>query len=221
MTSVLLSGFEPFDGAPSNSSWDAVQLVERAWSGAASSSAVSLSTVLLPVEFDAAWARLEAAILEHEPDIVIAVGLADGRSAVTPERVAINLRDARIPDNAGAQPRDLAVVDGGPDAYFSTLPVVAIADAVRERGIPSEVSLSAGAYVCNDVMYGLLHEVSTRRPTLVAGFIHVPPASAMPVATIAQALAIAVGVTVEAQPVGTQPLETQSFAAQSFENQGG
>jgi pyroglutamyl-peptidase len=114
--------------------------------------------------------------------------------------------DARIPDNAGAQPRDRPVVESAPAAYFSGLPVVAIADGIRAAGIPSEVSLSAGAYVCNDLMFRLMHEVSLRRPELVAGFIHVPAASAMPVETIARALTIAVATTVEAQ---------------SFENQGG
>ena len=180
---MLLSGFDPFDGAASNSSWDAVQLVARDWDGAA-----SIVTVVLPVEFGTAWDRLERAIVEHSPDVVITVGLADGRTAITPERIAINLRDARIPDNGGAQPRDEPALPGAPAAYFSGLPVVAIADTIRHAGIPSQVSLSAGAYVCNDLM----HEVATRRPVLVAGFIHVPSADSMPVATIARGLAIAV-----------------------------
>ena len=201
---MLLSGFDPFDGAASNSSWDAVQLVARDWDGAA-----SIAQVLLPVEFGTAWERLERAIAEHSPDVVITVGLADGRTAITPERVAINLRDARIPDNGGAQPRDEPALTGAPAAYFSGLPVVAIADAIRDAGIPSQVSLSAGAYVCNDLMYHLMHEVTTRRPELVAGFIHVPSADSMPVETIASGLAIAVKTAV------------QSFETQSFENQGG
>jgi pyroglutamyl-peptidase len=204
VTTVLLSGFEPFDGAESNSSWDAAQLVERDWRGAA-----SVSAVVLPVEFGTAWQRLEHAIAEHEPDVVIAVGLADDRTAVTPERVAINLQDARIPDNAGAQPRDLPVLHEAPAAYFTGLPVVAIADAIRAAAIPAGVSLSAGAYVCNDLMYRMLHEVESRRPHLVAGFIHVPSAETMPIETIARGLTIAVELTV------------QSFEAQSFENQGG
>ena len=195
---MLLSGFEPFDGAATNSSWEAVQLVASEWAGAA-----SIRAIVLPVEFGGAWARLDREITEHAPDVVIAVGLADGRSAVTPERIAINLRDARIPDNAGDQPRDQPVLPHGPDAYFSRLPVAGIADAIRAAGIPSEVSLSAGAYVCNDVMYQLMHEVASR-PQVVAGFIHVPSSAAMPVDTIARSLAIAVDTTV-----------------QSFENQGG
>ena len=201
---MLLSGFEPFDGAASNSSWDAVQAVVRDWKGAA-----SITHVVLPVEFGAAWEHLGQAITEHEPDVVIAVGLADGRTAVTPERIAINLRDARIPDNGGDQPRDQPVLPNGPAAYFSGLPVPEIVGAIRSAGIVSQDSLSAGAYVCNDVMYRLMHEVAARRPGLVAGFIHVPAAAAMPVETIARALAIAVETTV------------QSLEAQSFENQGG
>lgn len=196
---MLLSGFEPFDGAPSNSSWDAVQQLASEWSGAA-----SITTVVLPVEFGAAWEHLAAAIDEHAPDVVIAVGLADGRSAITPERVAVNLEDARIPDNAGAQPRDLAIVVDGPAAYFSGLPVTAIAEAIRAAGVAAEVSLSAGAYVCNDLMYRLMHAVGHERPGLVAGFIHVPAAKAMPVETIAHGLSVAVAVSV-----------------QSFENHGG
>ena len=199
VTSVLLSGFEPFDGAESNSSWDAVQAVARDWTGAA-----SITHVVLPVEFGAAWERLARAITEHAPEVVIAVGLADGRSAVTPERIAINLRDARIPDNGGAQPRERPVLEDGPAAYFTGLPVSEIVEAIRASGIASHDSLSAGAYVCNDVMYRLMHEVASERPGLVAGFIHVPAAAAMPVGTIARALAIAVDTTV-----------------QSFENQGG
>lgn len=201
---MLLSGFEPFDGAASNSSWDAVQAVVRDWKGAA-----SITHVVLPVEFGAAWEHLGQAITEHEPDVVIAVGLADGRTAVTPERIAINLRDARIPDNGGDQPRDQPVLPNGPAAYFSGLPVPEIVGAIRSAGIVSQDSLSAGAYVCNDVMYRLMHEVAARRPGLVAGFIHVPAAAAMPVETIARALAIAVETTV------------QSLESQSFENQGG
>jgi pyroglutamyl-peptidase len=204
VTTVLLSGFEPFDRAATNSSWDAVQRLAAEWQGAA-----SLVTELLPVEFGTAWQRLDAAIARHSPDIIIAVGLADGRTAITPERIAINLADARIPDNAGTQPRDLPVVEQGPAAYFSGLPVPEIVDAIRAEGIAAEMSLSAGAYVCNDLMYRLLHEVHRDRPGLVAGFIHVPSADAMPIATIARGLGAAVEATLARS------------AAQSLANQGG
>lgn len=204
MTTVLLSGFEPFDDATTNSSWDAVQQLASDWDGDA-----AIATELLPVEFGTAWERLDAAIDRHSPDVVLAVGLADGRTAITPERIAINLADARIPDNAGAQPRELAVIEQGPAAYFSGLPVSEIAAAIQADGIPSHVSLSAGAYVCNDLMYRLMHAVQRQRPALVAGFIHVPSAEAMPIATIARGLGIAVTVTAE------------RLASQSLANQGG
>ena len=110
--------------------------------------------------------------MAHAPDIVIAVGVAEGRRAVTPERVAINLRDARIPDNGGRQPRDEPVMPDGPAAYFSTLPIAEIVDAIRAVGVPAEYSLSAGAYVCNDVFYALQHHLKDLK--VRSGFIHVP-----------------------------------------------
>lgn len=176
---VLLTGFEPFDGAATNSSWEAVQRVEGVVTG------------VLPVEFGRASAVLADLIAQHRPDVVIAVGLADGRTAITPERVAINLTDARIPDNAGNQPRDLPVDPDGPAAYFSGLPVRAIADAISAAGIPARVSLSAGAYVCNSVMYRLLAEIG---PGVTAGFVHVPSENDLPIDDIARGLAIAVAV---------------------------
>ena len=181
---VLLTGFEPFGGAARNSSWDAVQRV---------SGVPGLVTAVLPVEFGRASTVLGRLIAEHEPDLVIAVGLAEGRTAITPERVAINLEDARIPDNAGAQPREQPINANGPAAYFSGLPVRAIADAISAAGIPSQVSLSAGAFVCNSVMYRLMAGATVP----VAGFIHVPSERDMPVEDIARGLEIAVRVSRE------------------------
>ena len=182
MASILLTGFEPFGGAASNSSWEAVQRV---------AGIEGLVTAVLPVEFGRASEVLAGLIAEHEPDVVIAVGLADGRVHITPERVAINLEDARIPDNAGAQPRELPVVENGPDAYFTGLPVTAIVDALREQGIPAQASLSAGAFVCNSLMYRLMHSVPAG---VTAGFIHVPSERDMDVNTIARGLEVAVRV---------------------------
>lgn len=144
----------------------------------------------LPVEFGRASAVLGELIDQHAPDLVIAVGLAEERTAITPERVAINLEDARIPDNAGAQPLDAAIDDAGPAARWSRLPVKEIVRDLRDEGIPAEVSLSAGSYVCNSVMYRLL--ASTSVP---AGFIHVPSAENMDIETIARGLEIAVRVS--------------------------
>ena len=178
---VLLTGFEPFGGAERNSSWDAVQRV---------AGVPGLVTAVLPVEFGRASTVLDHLIAEHEPDLVIAVGLAEGRTAITPERVAINLEDARIPDNAGAQPLDSPIDAEGPAAHLTRLPVKKIVAALLAADIPAEVSLSAGSYVCNSVMYRLL--ASTDVP---AGFIHVPSGDVMEVATIARALEIAVQVS--------------------------
>lgn len=180
---VLLTGFEPFDGAATNSSWEAVRRVDGVITG------------LLPVEFGRASEVLADLIAEHRPDVVIAVGLADGRTSITPERIAVNIADARIPDNAGNQPREQPIEPDGPAAYFSGLPVRAIADAITAAGIPSKVSLSAGAFVCNAVMYRLLASVE---PGIRAGFIHVPSESDMSVDDIARGLAIAVARTLDA-----------------------
>lgn len=192
MTTVLLTGFEPFAGDTSNPSGDAVRVVEAQWTGDE-----RLVVEVLPVAFDAAAARLRGLLDEVRPDIVIATGLANGRAHVTPERVAINLADARIPDNDGARPVDAEVVTGGPTAYFATLPVKAIAAAVNDEGIPAAVSYSAGTFVCNHVMYTALDAAA---PGVRAGFVHVPAARetapegapALPLADIARALEIAV-----------------------------
>src|SRR5690606_29511492 len=124
--------------------------------------------VELPCVFDAAPRALAAALAEHTPDVVVALGLASGRLGVTPERVAVNLGDARIPDNAGAQPRDAEVVPGGPVAYFSTLPVKAAVAAVHEAGLPASMSMSAGTYVCNATFYALQH--ATAGTSIRSGF---------------------------------------------------
>jgi len=200
MTTVLLTGFEPFAGAASNSSWDAVERVAQAWSGDA-----ELVIELLPVTFAEASVLMRELIERHSPDLVIGVGLADGRDAVTPERVAINVQDARIPDNDGDQPIDRAIEVAGPAAYFSGLPVKEIAERIREAGIPSRVSDSAGTYVCNSLMYSTMRAVEGTGIT--AGFVHVPCSPALALGTahpfleveeIARALTIAVEVSLEA-----------------------
>ncbi|GAA3631167.1 pyroglutamyl-peptidase I [Microbacterium awajiense] len=210
MTTVLLTGFEPFGGDAANPSGEAVHLVASAWEGPD-----TLVTAVLPVAFERASERLRALIAEHSPDIVIATGLAGGRAAVTPERIAVNLIDARIPDNAGAQPIDVPCVDGSPPAYFSSIPVKAIVAAMTDAGIPATLSHTAGTYVCNHVSFVALDEAA-RRPGLRAGFIHVPWATGqapadepeLPLADIATALTIAVRTSLAtptdaATPAGT------------------
>jgi pyroglutamyl-peptidase len=164
---VLLSGFEPFNGAAINPSWEAARALDG-WSGPG----FTVVARQLPCVFGAAFDALRGAIAQVRPDIVIAVGQAGGRSEISLERVAINIDDATIRDNAGAQPVDTPVVADGPAAYFSTLPVKAIVRALRLRGFPAGVSQTAGTFVCNHVFYGLMHH--TAGQPVRAGFIHVP-----------------------------------------------
>jgi len=175
---VLLTGFAPFEGAIINPSWQAVRaLRNRRIAGH------RIVARELPTEFGASLKELRAAIRESKPALVLCVGLATGRERISLERIAINVDDARIPDNAGAQPVDVAVVEDGPAAYFATLPLKAMLVALREAGIPAEVSQSAGTFVCNHVFYGLMHALR-RRPAVRAGFIHVPyPAAETPAGT--------------------------------------
>lgn len=181
---MLLTGFEPFGGDATNPSGDAVRAVGERWTGDE-----KLIVEVLPVAFAAAAARVRQLLDEHRPDLVIATGLAGGRTQVTPERVAINLADARIPDNDGAQPVDQPVVAGSPAAHFATLPVKAITAALGDAGIPAAVSHSAGTFVCNHVMFTALDAVD---PGTRAGFVHVPSASALSLLDTVRALEIAV-----------------------------
>ncbi|MDL5486738.1 pyroglutamyl-peptidase I [Microbacterium wangruii] len=190
MSTVLLTGFEPFADAAVNPSAEAVHLAADRWEGPE-----TLVTAVLPVTFDGAASRLRELIAEHSPGVVVAAGLAGGRRAIGIERVAVNLIDARIPDNDGAQPVDVPSVAGGPAAYFATVPVKAIVRAVASAGIPVEVSHTAGTFVCNHVMFVALDEAA-HRPGLRAGFVHVPWADgegepSLPLETIAAALLIA------------------------------
>lgn len=166
---ILVTGFDPFDGESCNPSWDAVSQLSEQIAGA------EIVMKCVPTEFRRATAEVSEAIDELAPDAVVLVGQAGGRADVTPERVAINLEDARIPDNAGAQPIDVPVADDGPAAYFSTLPVKAMVAAIRDTGLPAYLSNSAGTFVCNDLMYGVLHHLAmTGRTAVRAGFVHVP-----------------------------------------------
>jgi pyroglutamyl-peptidase len=165
---VLVTGFEPFGGDRTNASELAVRPLEgRIVAGA------RITTAILPCRFGAAIDALDAEMARAQPCLVIACGEAGGRHAVSLERVAINVDDARIPDNAGAQPIDVPVVADGPVAHFSTLPIKAIVRAIGERGIPAEISQSAGTFVCNHVFYALMHALASR-PEVRGGFVHVP-----------------------------------------------
>ena len=164
---VLLTGFEPFNGADINPSWEAARALDG-WSGPG----FQVAARELPCVFGRANLALFDAIDALQPDIVIAVGQAGGRHEISVERVALNVDDAAIPDNAGQQPVDATIADGGPAAYFSTLPIKAIVRALRLRGFPAGVSQTAGTFVCNHVFYGLMQHAQGRG--MKAGFIHVP-----------------------------------------------
>lgn len=168
MRRVLVTGFEPFGGDELNPSAD----IAHALDGRVIARHRVVGAVL-PCVFGRSIEELRRLLRTHEPRLVVALGLAGGRADITPERVAINIDDARIPDNAGAQPIDRPVVRGGPAAYWSTLPIKAIGAALRARGVPASVSQTAGTFVCNHVFYGLMHALRRRRGVR-GGFIHVP-----------------------------------------------
>ena len=168
---VLLTGFDPFGGDPVNPSWRIAQALHgRQIAGH------RVVAAQLPTVFGDALTALDAAIARHRPALVICLGLSGGRHALSVERIAINVDDARIADNAGAQPIDTPVVAGAPAAYFSTLPIKAMCAAMQAEGVPAEVSQTAGTFVCNHVFYGLMHRLATARGLQGArgGFIHVP-----------------------------------------------
>ncbi|GCD94978.1 pyroglutamyl-peptidase I [Embleya hyalina] len=173
MTRVLLTGFDTFAGEASNPSWEAVRLV-AAEPGAAD---LEVTAVRLSCVYGTALDELRSAVERVDPDLVVCVGQAGGRPDVTVERIAINVDDARIPDNAGRQPIDVPIVEAGPAAYFAGLPIKACVAAARAAGVPASVSSTAGTFVCNHVFYGLMHLIATERPTTRGGFVHVPFAS--------------------------------------------
>ena len=168
---LLVTGFEPFGGESVNPSWE----IARALDGWTCEGQV-VRSALLPCVFGDALHRLDEALDAHRPALVMCLGQAGGRAEISIERAALNVDDARIPDNLGRQPIDAAVVAGGPAAYFSTLPIKAIARALREAGIAAAVSNTAGTFVCNHVFYALMHRLATA-PALAharGGFVHVP-----------------------------------------------
>ena len=165
---VLLSGFEPFGGATVNPSWQVAQALHGELIAGS-----RVQALCLPCVFGEALAVLQGALRLHRPTVVLALGLAANRAVLSLERVAINVDDARIADNAGAQPLDVPVVAGAPAAYFSTLPIKAIVQALQRAGVPAEVSQTAGTFVCNHAFFGLMHALG-QRPGVRAGFMHLP-----------------------------------------------
>lgn len=171
MKKVLISGFEPFGGASVNPALEAVQQM----TGRELAGGVIVTCAVPVVRFKAIEAVI-AAIEAEQPDYVITVGQAAGRAGITPERVAINVDDFRIPDNDGIQVVDEPVVAGGPDAYFATLPIKAMVKAMQDQGIPAQVSNTAGTFVCNHLFYGIQHYIQQLPPErrIGHGFVHIP-----------------------------------------------
>jgi pyroglutamyl-peptidase len=165
---ILLTGFEPFGGEDINPSWLIAQRLhgERI-------EAVQVQALCLPTAFGQALMPLKKALRQLQPSIVLCLGQAAGRAELTPERVAINVDDACVADNAGQRPIDQPVVARAPAAYFSSLPIKAMVAAMRQAGLPAAVSQTAGTFVCNHVFYGLMHALR-RRPGVRGGFMHVP-----------------------------------------------
>ena len=195
---ILITGFEPFDNAAANPSQDIASALDgRTIAGHRVVGAV------LPCVFATAPAELRRLMAEVRPAAVLCVGLAGSRAEITPERVAINLDDARIPDNAGAQPIDQPITPDGPPAYFSTLPIKAIVAALRAKNIPASFSNTAGTFVCNRIFYDLMQTLSAD-PSIRGGFIHVPctpdlakPGEpSLPLATMVEAIALAAEIAV-------------------------
>ncbi|MDE1480303.1 pyroglutamyl-peptidase I [Xenorhabdus bovienii] len=169
MKTIFVTAFDPFGGEAINPSWEAIKPLQGSQVFGA-----NIETCQLPCIFDTSLEHLYAAIDKYQPELVISVGQAGGRTNITVERVAININDARIPDNAGNQPIDTPVIVDGPAAYFSRLPIKTMVNALNTAGIPASVSQTAGTFVCNHVMYGLLHYLAQNAPSVRGGFIHVP-----------------------------------------------
>ena len=165
---ILITGFDPFGGESVNPAFEAVKLLPDTIAGA------QIIKQEVPTEFGRAGEVLEAAMNASKPDVVICIGQAGGRSAITPEKVGINIMDGRIPDNAGYQPVDVTIREDGETAYFTSLPVKAMVQKMKDAGIPAALSYTAGSYVCNYLMYTLLYLIDKKFPGVRGGFIHVP-----------------------------------------------
>ena len=189
MKKLLITGFDPFGGEALNPSWEAVKLLPD------KIGAYALYKLEIPTVFGVAAQRVLEKAAEVDPDVVLCIGQAGGRAAVTPERIGINVRSARIADNTGNQPQEEPIMPDRPDGIFSTVPVVKMAQAIQDAGLPGAVSNTAGTFVCNDTLYTLLHHYAGA--AVQVGFIHVPyiPEQGepnLPLETIVRALEIAI-----------------------------
>lgn len=165
---ILITGFDPFGGESINPALEAVKKLPTTILDS------EIIKIEIPTVFEKSLKKIEENIIKHNPDVVISVGQAGGRFGVTPERVAINIDDARIKDNEGNQPIDIKIFEDGENAYFSNLPIKAMVKEMTDNGIPASVSNTAGTFVCNHVMYGILYLIDKKYPNIKGGFIHVP-----------------------------------------------
>ncbi|MEC0202815.1 pyroglutamyl-peptidase I [Paenibacillus lautus] len=180
MLKILISGFEPFGGSSINPTEKLVKEIKHdAFPGA------EIRTLLLPVHYDECADILLQEMKAYEPDAVIACGVAGGRTAITPERIAINIKDippeSTISDNRGARPQDEPIDADGPDGLFSTLPIRSMVNRLKEAGIPASVSNTAGTYICNNTMYAILNEIRLQQRSAIGGFVHFPASTEMAV----------------------------------------
>lgn len=210
---ILVTGFDPFGGEEVNPAYEAVKLLPDKIAGS------DIIKVEIPTVFSKSTIVTEEAIKEHKPDIVLNVGQAGGRSSITVEKVAINLAEARIPDNEGEQPLDEKLREDGETAYFATIPVKAMVKNIRDHGIPANISYTAGTYVCNSIMYNVLYMTSKKYTNIRAGFIHVPFATeqvadkpegvpSMSVETIAKAIEYAIEAIIKNEEDHHEPMGT-------------
>jgi pyroglutamyl-peptidase len=165
---ILITGFDPFGGENINPALEAVKKLPDTLLGS------EIIKLEIPTVFRKSLETIEKNIIKHNPDVVISIGQAGGRFGITPERVAINMDDARIKDNEGNQPIDISIYEDGKSAYFSNLPIKAMVKEMNDNGIPASISNSAGTFVCNHVMYGVLYLIDKKYPNIRGGFIHVP-----------------------------------------------
>ena len=166
MKHLIITGFDPFGGETVNPSWEAVSRLPDVIGD------YRLTKLQIPTVFGTAAETVLAAAAEDAPDVILCVGQAGGRDAVTPERIAVNMASARIPDNRGNQPVETLILPGAPDGIFSTVPVAAMAEAIAAASLPGKISNTAGTFVCNDTLYRLLHRFAGT--AVRAGFVHVP-----------------------------------------------
>lgn len=199
---VVVTGFDPFGGESINPAYEAVKALPDSIQGA------KIIKIEIPTVFGEAPKAVEQAIKEYQPDIVLCVGQAGGRTHITPEFVGINFVDARIPDNKGNQPISELIEKDGAAAYFTKHPVKAMVEKMKAHGIPAAVSYTAGTYVCNNVLYDLLYMIDKKYPNIRGGFIHVPydasqaaklsaTTPSMPITMISEGLKLAIEAIIE------------------------